>query len=301
MGRTAVLTYSGILFLLVSCGGLTYVPVKTPAEFEVERREAVVQQLREDFRKTGMKYAPITFGMPSVVKSPSHFTLDSLYAIKYELEKMNQVSARIEEQIKVQQLVVSSDTTPSYFLEKHVFSVEDSTNFEVFYADLYVNNSNKIESVEIRESAKVQRKDANMYSCYVLQESFLYPHSYPDAAEVEFYALYNSKLQGLSGKEKQDFLDFMLSVMRTASRYESLDKAFLIQEFTRQYVQGTARNMLDENFLKMEEFFNEEKELLYYYIDYECSMKDTDGDLVLKRFDVYLDPWLQLIEVKNKP
>ncbi|MGV3630567.1 MAG: hypothetical protein ACO1O6_05155 [Bacteroidota bacterium] len=301
MHRRTVFTYFSILLLLASCGGLTYVPVKTPAEFEAERREAVVQQLREDFGKTNVKYAPVAFGVPGIVKPPSHYELDSLYALKYKLEKQGQTSESLEEQIKVQQLVVSSDTIPAYYLEKHVFSVEDSTKFEVFYADLYINESNKITSVEILESARIQPKDAKMYSCYILGESFLYPHAYPDPAETEFYAFYNSRLESLEGFEKKQFLDFMLSVMRVASRYESLDKSFLIKEFTRQYVQGTARNMLDENFIKMEEFYNEKKELLYYYVDYECSMQDKEGTLVVKRYELYLDPWLQLMEVKNKP
>ena len=93
----------------------------------------------------------------------------------------------------------------------------------------------------------------------------------------------------------------MLSVMRVANRYESLDKSFLISEFTRQYVQGNSRNMLDERFVEMKEFFDDKNELLYYYIDYECSTSDVNNELVLKRYEVYLDPYLQLIELKNKP
>lgn len=301
MPRRTVFSSLSILFLLFSCGGLTYVPVKTPAEFEVERREAVVEELRSDFKGQNLRYLPIAFGVPTVVKPQSHYKLDSLYGIKYELEKLSQVSEKLEQEIKMQQLLVSTDTTATYYLEKHVFSVEDSIKYEVLYADLYVDMHNKISGVEILETVQIQRKDAQMYSCYMLRESFLYPHAYPDAAETEFYALYNSRLQSLSGAEKQHFLDFMLSVMRVANRYESLDKSFLIQEFTRQYVQGTARNMLDERFIKMEEFFNEKNELLYYYVEYECSVKGPDNAMILKRFEVYLDPWLQLMEVKNKP
>lgn len=301
MRRRAVFSFMSVLFLLFSCGGLTYVPVKTPAEFEVERRKAMVEQLRSDFAQQKLKYSPVAFGVPVVIKPESHYKLDSLYGIKYELEKLNQYSEKLEQEIKVQQLLVSTDTVAAHYLEKHVFSVEDSSKYEVLYADLYVDMHNKIFGTVINETAEIQRKDVNMYSCYVLGESFLYPHSYPDVAEIEFYALYNSRLQSLSGEEKQQFLNFMLSVMRAANRYESLDKSFLIQEFTRQYVQGTARNMLDERFLKMEEFFNDKNELLYYYVEYEYSVKGPDNGMILKRFEVYLDPWLQLMEVKNKP
>ncbi len=301
MRQAALLFCLALLAFLFSCGGLTYVPVKTPADFEEERREVVTEQLRSDFSQQKMRYVPVAFGVQTVVKPQSHYKLDSLYGLKYELEKQGLTNQKLEDEIKVEQLIVSTDTTAAYYLEKHVFSLEDSLKYEAVFAYLYVDAANKISRVEIKEITNVQRKDVGMYACYVLDESFLYPHAFPDPAEAEFYALYKTKLQSLEEEEKTNFLNHMLSVMRVANRYESLDKSFLISEFTRQYVQGNSRNMLDERFVEMKEFFDDKNELLYYYIDYECSTSDVNNELVLKRYEVYLDPYLQLIELKNKP
>ena len=284
----------------LSCSSLWYTPVKTPAELELERENKIEQQLSADFQKQKLIYKSHGFAEPTVVKPPSYFQLDSLYEIKYKLDKNNQVDPALEEKIKIQQLIIANDTVPVYYLERHIFSIEDSVSYEVFLAELYVTQHQKIERVDIIESSEIDRKLTQMYAAYLLKESFIYPHAEAGEAEIEFYNLYGNMLNSLEGKAKHEFLEFMLSVMRVAYRYNNLDKDFLIKEFVRSFVQGDTRNMLDEKFQAMEEFFGENNDLLYYYVDYQYREKDSSPNSEVKRVEVFLDPYLRLIEIRKK-
>lgn len=293
-----------ILLGIVSCNELKFVPVKTPAEMANSRKQAIKDKLREDFKKENTTYFPIAFGETELIKPVSNFKLDSLYEIKYKLELQGKKDNDLEEQIKVQQLIVSVDSTKSYFAEYHVFgleTLEDSIKkFDVFYSEIYINEQDKIETVSILESARIQKKYDDLYACYVLNKSFMTPYSFPDNAELEFYKLYKSKLDVLNENEQKDFLNFMLSVMYTANRYNTLDKEFLIKDFVRNYVQGTTKNLMNEQFVKMEESFDANNQLLYYYIDYQYAKKTEGEDLKIIHCDVYLDPYLQLMEIRTK-
>lgn len=293
-----------ILVVVASCGDLTFVPVKTPAEMANFRKQAIKDKLREDFVKADMTYFPIAFGETELIKPASNFKLDSLYDIKYKLELQGKKDSELEEQIKVQQLIVSSDSTKSYYAEYHVFGLENKQDsvkqFNVFYGEIYVDEQDKMEDMTILKSASIQKKHSDLYACYVMNKSFMSPYSFADNAELEFYKLYNSKLDVLNENEQKDFLNFMLSVMHTANRYNSLDKEFLIKDFVRNYVQGSVKNLMNEQFVKMEESFDVNNQLLYYYIDYQYAKKTEGEDLKIMHCDVYLDPYLQLMEIRTK-
>lgn len=301
--RQILLLLTTVIFgclIQTSCSSLKYIPVKTPAELEQERQAKIEEQLSADFKKQNLRYKSLGFASPTVVKPPSYYLLDSMYGVKYTLEKNNQFDSQLEEQIKIQKLIVANDTTPVLFQERNAFSIEDSTSYEVLLAELYVSQDQKIESFEIIESSKIDRKLSQMYAAYLLKESFIYPHAEAGEAEIEFYNLYGSMLNSLQGKAKQEFLEFMLTVMKVAYRYNNLDKDFLIKEFVRHFVQGETRNMLDEKFHKMEEFFGENNDLLYYYVDYQYHEKNSLENSEVTRVEVFLDPYLRLIEIRKK-
>lgn len=289
--------------ILSSCSDLTYVPVKTPAELAATRKQVIKDQLKADFEKQNMSYSPIAFDETDLIKPEPFFKLDSLYEMKYNLEQKNQKDAELENQIKIQQLIVANDTSKSYFLEHHVFGIKNSEdsikNLDIFLSEIYVDQKNTVETMNIKRSARIQQKYATFFASFVFKKSFFAPYYLAEADELEFYNLYQIKLDQLPELEKDEFLDFMFSVMKVAKKNNSLDKQVLIQEFVRQYAQGNVRSYTNERFGKMEESFNENNELVHYFVEYHFTKKNENNELVKFDYEIYLDPYLQLIEMNN--
>jgi hypothetical protein len=289
---------SFVLFSQFSCESLKYVPIKTPAEKDKERRIAVMAELEKEFAENGLKYRPLGFGFPSVLKPSSHYVLDSLYEIKYKNETQGIVSKNVDDQIQIQKNIIYSDTTKIYFIENHVFSLEKEHFYECVHAEIFVDADYKINTLEILESIKSEYRLSEFYEAYKLKKSFLLKNYEADPAELEFYNFYQQKIDVLPLHEKEEFINFMLVIMRTARNISSLDKKVLIKEFVRYFVQGQTRNYLEEKFNKMEEFYDEKNNLLYYAIEYQYSKRNEEKLTEILNVRVFLDPYLQLIEIK---
>jgi hypothetical protein len=57
------------------------------------------------------------------------------------------------------------------------------------------------------------------------------------------------------------------------------------------------RNYFDERFEKEEEIRNATNELEYYYILYKHTSKNANNESELITLEIYIDPFLQLIEI----
>lgn len=292
------LIYISIIGLFFSCG-LKYTPIETPIDKEKNRQDILKDKLKADFNNNGLNYLSYGFGQTSILKPPSYFKLDSLYQVKYENEKQGMIDKKLEEKIQIQKNILSNDTNQVYYILNHIYGVQDSSLFTIFHSDFYMDRQSKINMIEIRESAKIERKLATYYKAFKLKESFLYLNQDADEAELAFYEFYEEELTRLNGVEKDTFLNFMLNLMREANRAYSLDKTFLIKEMVRLNVQGQTRNYMDEKFEKMEEFYDENNKLNFYSIIYRYSIKKPDKLIEIKKVQVFLDPYLRLIEIKQ--
>ncbi len=292
-----ICTYLLFLSILVSCG-LKYEPVKTPIDKEKLRKEQIVSQLNDDFTKQGKSYKNYGFAPSTVLKPPSYFRLDSLYEVKYKLEQEGKIDKKLEEKIQLQKNIIYNDTNFIFYIENHVFSITEDSVFTMLNAEIYTDRTNKINTIEILESVNLDKKLGNFYAYYKLRQSFVSPEFEADEAELAFYDFYQQKAEKLEGTEKDEFIQFMLTVMKTANKISSLDKSLLIKEFVRYFVQGQSRNYLDEKFERMEEFYDDENKLVNYQIDYQYLSKQKEISEI-KKVRIILDPYLQLIELKN--
>lgn len=285
-----------VLFFLFSCG-LKYEPVQTPRDLIEKRQAAIMEQMKQDFSARGLGYKAVKFGQSVTVKPPSHYLLDSLYNQKYELEKKQKISKSLEQQILLQRNVVLQDTTPVYYIEKHIFSVEDQGKFTAFMADVSVNKKNELMTIDILDSDEIDQKLMKYYSSFMLRESFIYPDTYPDESELAFYDFYEEKLEQLDGDERTLFLNFVLRVMQIAYKGKNVDKAYLIKELVRFYAQGSSKNYIDERFNDMDEFYDEQNRISHYKINYTYSVKDDLGTYRRQNCELVLDEYLQLVEL----
>lgn len=284
-----------IFFFLFSCG-LKYTPIETPIDKENQRKQIIINQLTSDFENQNLKYLSYGFGKSYVLKPPSFYILDSLYEVKYQLYKKNiKADKSLNDKIAIQQNIVNSDTGSVYYIENHIFTVKKDSTFDVFYAEILLDQQNKISKMKILESPEIEKKLIDFYACYKFRESFLYPHLPADEAELAFYDLYEEKIQSLTGSDKDEFLNFMLSVMKTAYRISSLDKSELIKEYVRNYIHGRNYHSFQEEFVKMEEI-SDENYSTYYDVIYQYSTKDENK---IEKFELYLNPYLQLIKINK--
>lgn len=284
------------LILLTSCG-LKYEAVESPRDLIEKRQKAVIEQLNADFTSREMTYTPYKFGQSATIKPSSHFVLDSLYAIKYKLEQKQLIDKKLDERIAIQRQIILQDTSETYYLEKHVFSVVENAKFTAFLADVSVNSKQEVLTLDIIEAHEIDKNLISYFSSFVLKESFIYPNTYPDQSELAFYELYREKMEDLTGKEKTDFLNFTLTIMRIAQKGKNIDKSYLIKQMVRNYAQGEQKNYMNERFDRLEEFYNDKNEVSYFLVDYTFFVKEENQDYKAKRVQVFLDPYLQLMEL----
>ncbi|MES2587516.1 MAG: hypothetical protein V4622_00970 [Bacteroidota bacterium] len=256
--------------------------------------------MTKDFESQNLKYKSYGFGEVKALKPASFFVLDSLYEKKYLLEQQGRIDKKLEERIANQKNIIYNDTSSIYYIENHVFAVERDSIWETFHAEIYCDQANKINTVKILESGMIDRKLIDFYTCYKFKQSFLYPHMELDEAEKAFYDFYGQYLERLEGKDKEEFQTFMLTVMKTANKINTLDKSELIIEFVRIYIQGQSRNYLDEKVEKMDEVYDEKNVLTNYYVEYQFSSRNEDNSFKTNKVAVILDPYLRFVETRNR-
>lgn len=283
---------------LFSCASLTYNPIKTPEMRAQERKQLVSENFRKDFQSKGLNYKSLAFQKTKISRPPSYFQLDSLYGLKYNLEQAGRSTREIDQEIERFFVLHANDSAQSYFIERHIFHVFDSLNVnQVIDAEIWLDSKNQFQKTTIISMDEVEKSKSQMYACYLWKKSFLLPFEEADEAELAFYDLYNQKLQVLEPELQKDFLQYMLSLMQVCNQNDRLDKAFLIKYLSRRYVQGTSISYNSEQFMKMDEFFDDSNRLLFYTIHYQYTKKDEQGIEKLVKYELTLDPYLQLMSL----
>lgn len=229
-----VLLYlSGLLLTFTGCG-LKYTPPPTEESYAEERREAIETHYALSFQKRGMKYKPLNYGEPVVVKPDSYRRLDSLFERKYTLEQLGQSSEKIDVAIEGQRSVVYNDTTPVLYVETHWFEVSDSTKHEFIVDRISLNKANRIVRVEQLDYFTAPADLLNMAREYMLEGSFTSFSYEATSAEIEFYTAYKERAAALRGAEKQRFIEHTLRIMSIASKNATLSTEMILVRITQQ-------------------------------------------------------------------
>lgn len=295
-----ILSYSFVLTLFFSCQTLKYEPVKTPKERDRERKTTIENYLKTEFEKNKVNYIPIAYGRSTVVKPSSYYELDSLYGIKYKLEKQNKTDKNLERKINEQRLKISNDTTPVYFIEEHIFSTKDQEEYKAFYSEITVSKANVVQTMDIKRSAIIPKNLIYFFADFCLNRSFVYEGANLDESEIAFYEYYSDKLNRFDNDAEADvFMTTMLKIMKAASDSKNLDKSNLIQLMTLEYLFGNSMIPSDLNFVSIDELVNQNNQLEYYQLVLVYQAKNENNKYVKKAINIKLDPYLSLIEMKE--
>jgi hypothetical protein len=294
--KSKYLNYLFFIFFSFSCSSIKYELIKTPHELNLDRKYAVIDYLKEEFSKKGITYQSIYFDKTTILKPASHFVLDSLYAIKLNLENKSKIDKQLEQKIVEQKLRIEKDTTPIYYILNHVFTTLEADNLITFHAKFTLSKTNEVQTMEIVNSYVIPKNLVRFFAYLSFNVSFMYPDSEIDEAELAFYEFYNEKLNTLEEKEKTKFLITMFSVMKIANETKNLDKTNLIEYMVLNYVQNTNVIAVTDNFIKIEEQYDEFSNM-NYRVDYSYVDK-TFGKTI--NVEVFLDPYLNLIEIVQK-
>ena len=284
-----------ILFLsLVASCGIQYTAPPTPISLTSDRRAAIQTYLKNTFEKDSLVYKDIAWGQSKTIKPTSYIELDSLYAVKYKLERQGKRDTDLEESIKIQRQIALNDSTPILYLEDHLFSVTKNGEMTIYSAVLETNKDHEILNSEINASNNLDSKNLEEFKIFTFEESFLHPGYAPTIIEREFYSRYKFKLQEFKGDSKDAFLNRTLEVMKSARIAKTLDPTSLLKQLVRSDALKTNNTApIDENFEGMEELIASiegKTEIMGYQVVYSYKKIDNGLSTTLRyvyQFDTF--------------
>lgn len=242
-----------ILTLIASCG-IQYTAPPTPISLTSDRRAAIQTSLKETFEKDSLIYKDIAWGQSKTMKPSSYIQLDSLYAIKYKMEREGKRDTALEETIKIQRQIALNDSTPILYLEDHLFSVTKNGELTIYSAILETNKDHKILNSEINASNNLDPKNLEEFKIFTFEESFLHPGYAPAVIEREFYERYKTKMAEFKGDSKDVFLNHTLEVLKNARIAGSLDPTAVLKQIIANDAKKNLTNSpIGQTFESMEE------------------------------------------------
>ncbi|MDC1186776.1 hypothetical protein N8079_03020, partial [Crocinitomicaceae bacterium] len=246
-----------------------------------DRRAAIQTYLKETFEKDSLVYKDIAWGPSKTMKPSSYIQLDSLYAIKYKMEREGKRDTELEGNIQIQRQIALNDSTPILYLEDHLFSVTKNGQMTIYSAVLETNKDHEILNSEINASNNLDPKNLEEFKIFTFEESFLHPGYAPAVIEREFYERYKTKMAEFNGDSKDDFLNHTLEVMRNARTAGSLDPtAVLKQIIVNDAKKNLTNSPIGQTFESMEELITEvdgKTKIMGYQVVY--SFKKIDNGL----------------------
>ncbi|HRO74962.1 MAG TPA: hypothetical protein PLP27_02305 [Crocinitomicaceae bacterium] len=277
------------LLILAACG-LRYTPTATPETTQSDRKKLIEETIAKEFQRQNKIYKPIGYAESVKIKPVSYIKLDSLFEVKYRLERAGKRDANLDESIKMQQIVCKNDTNEILYLERHVFSLESDTSAEILSGDFYIDKQNELKDLKFTESYHIDKNYINYYSMFIFEQPFL-GGDYLTTEEQNFYKIYKQELQNRTNKD--DFLNNTLKIMQIAYYKRSLDMQTLLKELTRKVVHNDKTNYSDEVFIKMEQI--KDGDVLQKYSVLYQSMTKTADNIYTKRYNLEFDPFLMLL------
>jgi len=283
--------------LIVSCG-LQYTPPETPESLTNQRRTSIQKYLVATLQNDSTVYKSLAFGKTKTLKPLSYLQLDSLYRVKYNLEKQGRRDKDLENEVLIQQQIALNDTNGLVYLESHLFSLTTGNITTVYSAEMKTNQSHEIKGVEIFETTNIAPQNLELFQIYTFEESFIQPGYKPLSEEKNFYTQYKSQAGTLTGEVKDNFIQNTLNVMRAAKKVQSLKTVSLLSEIVRERILGVNRQLAkNETFESMEETFEkvDDGEVFTGYLVTYRFQKIENGSTTSYRYLIKASPYLEII------
>lgn len=287
------------ILVLFSCG-LKYVPTESPLSFEERRQDAVENYVQRELNIGNQIYTSVAFGETEVIKPISYKILDSLYAIKYELEQNGRTDKELEKDIETQRLIALNDTNEVLYIEDHIFSLGIGDTLEYYSALFQMEKDLVIDDVILIESVYIPKKYKDLYLQYLFEESILEPGYLPTSEERNFYTFFKTPLNTLIKEERDEFILHTLEIMELAQRKRSINTITLLKAQAVKHFHGNSYISLTESFSEiMEETeLNDknEKITIGYRFTYKFKLKSENQEMQEQVYSMEYDPYLRLVK-----
>lgn len=287
-----------VLSSLASCG-LKYSPQVTPETKRDERKLVIESEIRREFGEQKKQYKSIGYGEMVVVKPISYMALDSLFEVKYSLERQGKRTKEVDEEIAMQRLICKNDTNEVLYMEQHVFSLEGDSTAEVLSGNFSLNANNDLRKVKFTSSYVIPKDLVNFYNYYIVESAFLSADSSPSAQEKAFYDSYKAEMERRSGGNADEFLVHTLRLMKVARSNQSLDKQKTLQSLTRLAVHKGSKDYKSEVFAKVEQHAEQSGEISFYSVEYQFAKPTGPDSYVTEKYNVQFDSFFTLIGVEK--
>jgi hypothetical protein len=288
-----------LFLLIISACGLKYTPQTTPEDKQLARQKAIENTIIEEFKEKKLNYISVAFGETTTIKPISFQYLDTLFERKYRLDQRGETDRFLDEEIARQRLICQNDTNEIMYKEEHVFILEDGSIATAYVGDFFANKHNKIKKVEFLESYEIPIKNIDLFKTYILGESFIYRGYAADERENNFYQIYKSRAQQLTGKEKNDFMKTALQIMEIAQQKKHLDTKKLLMELTKKAITERYKFFKNDDFTSMNEFTSG-KDIAYYEILFVATVPVQQEVWEPRKFTIEFNPWLQIVKFEEE-
>ena len=235
----------GMWLILNGCG-LSYVPTETPEAFLYRRQEAIKNYCESTFNKTGAIYAPIQFGESKLIKPADFRLLDSLYNVKYELEKQRKSDEKLEEDIRVERARIQQANISPIYLEEHLFSVKERDTITFYFCTFQLTKETQIEDVQIEQNIQILARDEDRYYRFLTEDALFYSADINE--EKAFYTYFKDKADQLTGVELDEFINHVMRLMESIEFMQSTDPKSIVERMLSGTLQGKSYKQQAPNF-----------------------------------------------------
>lgn len=242
------LSFVGAVFVQFTSCGLKYTQVESPEAFRERRLNAIESYCAKEFQRIGATYTSIQFSESSVAKPIQYKSLDSLFALKYALEKQGKTDSFLDEQIRLKREALKADSLQAKYLEKHLFSVRERDSITYYYCTFQLNKQLTIEDMRIEQSVHIPMRDDYRYSLFLSEEPLLANAYTLSPKEQSFYSYYKSQAEQLTGKELDRFMGHIMHTIEIAQLIQSVDPRAIGEQIIRQHLYGKSYKQRKEQF-----------------------------------------------------
>ena len=287
-----------LLASFASCG-LKYTPQVTPESKREERKLVIETEIRKEFAAQKKQYKSIGYGQMVTVKPSSYVALDSLFEVKYNLERQGKRTKDVDQEIAMQRLICQNDTNEVLYMEQHVFSLEGDSTAEVLSGNFSLNSNNDLKKVQFTSSYQVPKDLVSYYNLYITEAAFMTNNSAPTKQESEFYDSYKTELQNRSGQNEDAFLVHTLRLMKIARSNQSLEKQKTLESLTRLAVHEGRKDYKSEVFVKVEQHAEQSGEISFYNVEYQFARPTGEESYVTEKYAVQFDVFFSQIGMEK--
>jgi hypothetical protein len=292
------LLFATLFASLASCG-LKYTPQVSPESKREERKLVIESEIRREFGEQKKQYKSIGFGEMVTVKPASYIALDSLFELKYNLERQGKRTKEIDENIAMQRLICQNDTNEVLYMEQHVFSLENDSTAEVLSGNFSLNARNDLRKVKFTSSYVIPKDLVNFYNYYITESAFMTNNNYPTQQEKGFYDAYKNELANRSGNNEDEFLVHSLRLMKVARSNQSLDKQKTLESLTKLAVHKGNREYKNEVFVKVEQHATEAGEISFYSVEYQFAKPTGTDSYLTEKYILKFDTFFSQIGIEK--